>query len=233
MKVMIWNIDCKKKSDKSKLWDYLDQELHPDILLVQECKEYPSSYQGIGEHIGGTRLWGSMVLSKKYALEPIYIPKHLGWVVGAKLEIENYSLAIFSVHAKLIDIGRYVVPHLTQIFTDIMMAANDYQYLIIGGDLNASRRYDDVYSNPAQYKHRNFFNWLETDLHLVSATGKEERQTMRGNSTHLYQNDHIYVSKNMRELLTNAQVLANDVISQVSDHNPVVAEFNLNDALNK
>ncbi len=228
MKVVTWNIDCKK-TDKSKLWDYIDQEIKPDILLVQECRGYPSSYQGIGRQIGGTRLWGSMVLSKKYALEPFYITTHLGWVVGAKLEIEAYPILVFSVHAKLKEIGGYVVPHLTQIFNDIMMAADDFQYIVIGGDFNAARLYDDVYLHPAKYKHRNFFNWLETDLHLMSATGKEETQTMRGSSTHPYQNDHIYVSKSMSELLTHAQVLANDVISQLSDHNPVAAEFKLKD----
>lgn len=168
-----------------------------------------------------------MVLSKHYSLEPVDLPTHSGWVVGAKLEIEDHLLVVFSVHAKLKDIGGYVVPHLKTIFNDIMRAAANYQYLVIGGDFNASRLYDDVYSYPAEYQHRTFFTWLETELHLTSATGKEETQTMRGNSTHPYQNDHIYVSKSMSELLTHAQVLADDMITQLSDHNPVVAEFNL------
>ena len=212
MKAVTWNIDSKK-TDKSKLWEYIDKEINPDILLVQECRGYPSSYQGIGRHIGGTRLWGSMVLSKKYSLEPIHLTNHMGWVVGAKFEIEDYPLLVFSLHAKLRDIGGYVVPHLTNIFNDIMMAADDFQYIVIGGDFNAARLYDDVYFHPAEYQHRNFFNWLETDLHLISVTGKEETQTMRGNSKHPYQNDHIYVSKSMSELLTHAQVLFDDVIS--------------------
>ncbi len=144
-KVVTWNIDFK--TDKSQLWDYIDTEIHPDILLVQECKEYPSSYQGIGKHIGGTRLWGSMVLSKKYSLEPIYLPNHLGWVTGAKLEIEDYPVLVFSVHAKLKNIGGYVVPHLKHIFTDIMLVADDYEYLVIGGDFNAARLYDECILN--------------------------------------------------------------------------------------
>ena len=37
----------------------------------------------------------------------------------------------------------------------------------------------------------------------------------------------------MSELLTYAQVLAGDVICTLSDHNPVAAEFNLKDAVNK
>jgi hypothetical protein len=72
MKVVTWNIDFK--TDKSKLWDYIDQEIHPDILLVQECRNFPSIYQGIGDHIGGSRSWGSVVLSKKYILEPCTAP---------------------------------------------------------------------------------------------------------------------------------------------------------------
>jgi len=231
MKVVTWNIDFK--TDKSQLWDYIDTEIHPDILFVQECKEYPSSYQGIGRHIGGTRLWGSVVLSKKYSLEPIYLPNHLGWVTGAKLEIEDYPVLVFSVHAKLKNIGGYVVPHLTHIFTEIMLAVDDYEYLVIGGDFNAARLYDDVYPQPAQNQHRTFFNWLERELHLMSVTGQEETQTMRGKSKHPYQNDHIYVSKSMSELLTHAQVLADDVICKLSDHNPVAAEFNLKDSVNK
>ena len=168
-----------------------------------------------------------MVLSKKCSLEPIYLTNHIGWVAGAKFEIEDYKFLVFSVHAKLKGIGKYVVPHLKNIFNDIMMSADDFQYIIIGGDFNAARLYDDVYFHLAEYKHRNFFNWLETDLNLISVTGKEETQTMRGNSTHPYQNDHIYVSKSMSELLTNSQVLADDVISKLSDHNPVAADFKL------
>ncbi len=63
MKVVTWNIDFK--TDKSKLWDYIDKEINPDILLLQECRNFPSIYQGIGEHIGGTRSWGSVVLSRQ------------------------------------------------------------------------------------------------------------------------------------------------------------------------
>jgi hypothetical protein len=87
MKVVTWNIDLK--TDKSKLWDYLDQEINPDILLLQECRNFPSRYQGIGEHIGGSRSWGSVVLSKKYTLEPMYLPNHVGWVAGARTEIND------------------------------------------------------------------------------------------------------------------------------------------------
>jgi endonuclease/exonuclease/phosphatase family metal-dependent hydrolase len=227
MKVITWNIHLK--TDKSKLWDYIDNEIKPDILLLQECRGYPSSYQAVGRHIGGSRLWGSMVLSKKYSLEPIHITNHIGWVVGAKLEIEDHKLLVFSIHAKLKDISRYVVPHLRNIFNDIMMSVDGSQYIVIGGDFNAARLYDEVYFHPAEYKHRNFFNWLETELNLISVTGNEETQTMRGNSKHPYQNDHIYVSKSMSDLLTNSQVLADDVISKLSDHNPVAADFNLKD----
>ena len=137
MKVVTWNIDFK--TDKSKLWDYIDKEINLDILLMQECGEYPSSYQGIGRRIGGARLWGSMVLSKKCSLEPIYLTNHIGWVAGAKFEIEDYKFLVFSVHAKLKGIGKYVVPHLKNIFNDIMMSADDFQYIIIGGDFNAAR----------------------------------------------------------------------------------------------
>jgi endonuclease/exonuclease/phosphatase family metal-dependent hydrolase len=230
MKVITWNINFK--TDKSKLWDYIDKEINPDILLLQECRNFPSIYQGIGERIGGTRSWGSVVLSKKYTLEPIYLPNHVGWVAGARIEVNDLKLLVFSIHAKLKDIGRYVVPHLKNIFNDIMESAGDTQYIIIGGDFNAARLYDSIYFQPVEASHNKFFDWLETDLNFISAHARfneKEVQTMRGNAKHPYQNDHIYVSKSMSELLTNSQVLADDVISNLSDHNPVAAEFNLKD----
>lgn len=225
MKVVTWNIDFK--TDKSKLWDYIDNKINPDILMLQECRTFPDSYQGVGKHIGGTRLWGSVVLSKKYTFQSIPIPKHAGWVAGAKVESDDFELLVFSLHAKLKDIGRYVVPHLKNIFNEMMVSAGNAQNIIIGGDFNAARLYDSVYSQPVEASHKKFFEWLETNLNLVSVTGSEEIQTMRGNSKYPYQNDHIYVNKNMSELLKGSQILFDEQIKQLSDHNPVIAEFNL------
>src|SRR5438270_13381982 len=76
LKVVTWNIDFK--TDKSNLWDYIDKEINPDILLFQECRKYPSLYQGIGTHIGGKRLWGSMVISNNYQLDLTNLSNHFG-----------------------------------------------------------------------------------------------------------------------------------------------------------
>ena len=227
IKIVTWNIDFK--TDKSKLWDYIDNKIDPDILMLQECKTFPDSYQSAGKHIGGTRSWGSVVLSKKYPLQPISVPNHDGWVAGATIKIDDLDLFVFSIHAKLKDIGKYVVPHLKIIFKDIMLSAGKAKSknIVIGGDFNAARLYDNVYSQPDESSHVKFFEWLETNFNLVSVTGNEEIQTMRGNSKHPYQNDDIYVSNSLGKQLKNPQVLFDEQIDQLSDHNPVVVTLDL------
>ena len=143
MKIITWNIDFK--TSKDGLFEFINREVSPDLLLLQECKTVPQDYKyTVGERIGGSRQWGSVILSNKFALQPLELINHQGWVVGANTSIANQNVLIFSLHAKLKDIGHYVAPHLKNIFEEIMKVKKPSDELIVGGDFNAARLYDDV-----------------------------------------------------------------------------------------
>jgi len=71
MKVLTWNMDYwKRKTDQRKLaWDYLTNNLNPDISLIQEIVPPEKSYDEsnvIYHEIDGKRKWGSAIKTLSY-----------------------------------------------------------------------------------------------------------------------------------------------------------------------
>lgn len=231
MKVLSWNIDCKTEQDS--VWRYILDENKPDFALLQECrypgKVFEAQNNLILNIIGGTRNWGSGIYSKTQKINEIFeTSEYRGWVtLGETVSTINHTLLV-SLHAKLAGVP-YVVPYLQKLLGSLRPLFKEYENIIIAGDFNAARLYDDVYPQfPAHTKHKLLFEWIEKDLGLVDCHFKlngKEIQTMRGKSRNPYQNDHIFVSKHLSQRLISCKVLANKEIIKLSDHNPIVAEF--------
>lgn len=230
MKVVSWNIDCK--AEQNGVWSDIINEIDPDLALLQECRipkiNFEEDSSIMLNTIGGTRNWGSCIYSKRNKIKELDIdPLYRGWVALGEVATSLGPILIVSLHAKLAGV-KYVVPYLTELLGSIRQLIGRYQYAIVAGDLNAARLYDEIYRHPKYAKHQLLFDFIEKELGLVDCHfirhGKEI-QTMRGKSKHPYQNDHIFVSKPLSEMATSCEVLSNDKILTLSDHNPVIAEF--------
>src|SRR5439155_12307251 len=98
MRIVTWNIRRKRGA-----WEYLIDELRPDIALIQEVPQAVFKYGGIvGKTIGDTRPWGSAIWTNGLPADELTIMKDPGWVVAAQVHLPNgSSLLAVSVHAKL------------------------------------------------------------------------------------------------------------------------------------
>jgi exonuclease III len=105
--------------------------------------------------------------------------------------------------------------------------------VVIGGDLNISIQFDEIYGKKARYTnaHKICFDRIE-DFGLVNSFSKDYKgpvQTLRHNrSTIPWQNDYLFLSKNLAKSMQSCRVLDESTdkrISRFSDHNPVVIEL--------
>ena len=97
----------------------------------------------------------------------------------------------------------------------------------LGGDFNVSEQFDVKYKG--QYPaHKIVFDRLE-DFGLINCTkkfhGNHVQTHIHSKSDFPWQNDYLFVSKNIIERVTDCDVIKEDRILEMSDHLPVLMEL--------
>jgi exonuclease III len=115
--------------------------------------------------------------------------------------------------------------HLLSDLTPILH--NKKRNIVLGGDFNVSVQFDEQYKNQFPL-HELIFKRLE-DFGLLNCTEKffqKHVQThVHNKSDFEWQDDYLFVSKNIFEKVVNCQVLGNTEILNFSDHIPVTIEI--------
>lgn len=238
-----------KKNCHDKAWEYLIDELHPDIALVQESSP-PTNYtlddRSIWHMIFEKGNWSSGIYSKNYPLEEIdFDNSYPGALVGAKAKLPNREeMAVFSLYGQLDrkygDRTGYATTSIHKMISDltwVLMGSHSFKglnkNLVIGGDFNISVQCDIKQKKNGVYvnAHKLVFQRLE-DFGLSSAfdwSGKDGfKQTLRHKtSKEPWQNDYIFLSKGAYGKMSNHEIIDNEKIRELSDHNPVLIELDI------
>ena len=238
IKIATWNMAYwSHKSLLAESWDYFLNDLNCDILLFQESfpdYEKLSAEKLVWNKIGGTRPWGSGVYSSKYNIKEVVIEtKFIGSITAAEIEIsDNFKLIVISVYGlmeKILNVT-YAIPNLHRIFSDLtgLIEGRDTKNrLVIGGDLNASLQIDE---QQVGNSHKVFFDRLR-EFQLVNCFDNHYNdfiQTHRhSRSEKPWQNDYFFISKKLEKNLLKCEVVSNDKVHKLSDHNPVIIELNI------
>jgi exonuclease III len=236
--VLTWNMDYWKRNtiQREASWKYLTRELSPDIALLQDFFPPAScdgSYNVLYREIGGTRKWGSAIASKALAIKEIEFRNgYPGSVLSAEATLPNDRiLTVISLYG-LIDENGYATTTLHRMLSDLTPLLNGKmgkREFIVGGDYNASTQIDEVYKGKYP-SHQILFDRLE-DFGLRNCVAKFNSghvQTLRHHfSSVQWQNDYIHASSNIMNCLVSCRVVNDPVIHDMSDHNPVIAEFEL------
>jgi len=170
--------------------------------------------------------WGTAVYARNIPLKDFLLEsKYPSRIATAQLELrERRKAIVISIHAPIIR-GR-VFPHLETIFQEIEKAVSGKTF-IVGGDLNTAKLAEKVWP---RHGHGPFFEKLRQsiffDCHHKFHTN-EEQTYFRPNSKHPFQDDHLFVSHDLANYVTSCQVLNNEATRSISDHVPLVAEFNI------
>lgn len=119
-----------------------------------------------------------------------------------------------------------MVPHLDAIFQQLAEAMPT-ESMVVAGDFNSCRLADKVWPG---YGHLDFFERVEESgfVNCHWHLHKAEARTLwgRGNG-HPFQDDHIFISKDLEPALRSCQVLGYEPLRGFSDHAPIEAELDL------
>ena len=101
------------------------------------------------------------------------------------------------------------------------------EWLLIGGDFNADEEFDN--KQPGK-SHHIFFERLK-DFGLYDCRqkfNKERAQTLRHKSSDFaWQNDYLFAGKKLYENSISCEVIDDKKLYDISDHNPLIAEFKI------
>ncbi len=238
MKCLVWNMDYWKRSEdnRSRAWDYI-QTVNADICLLNECSTHPSQEYSV--HSIYRQGWGTGVFSKHKLTEitnvtrgttiiPL-IKSHPESLVCAKLDLDGKNIIAISLYGK-IDHDGYAITTLHRSLSDltpILSQRRNTEWLMIGGDFNADVLIDEQQNDNS---HRIFFDRLKDfKLHDCCKKFNPNRvATIRhARSNKPFENDRLFAGKQLYDRLVSCEVIDDPNLYELSDHNPIIAEFDL------
>jgi len=251
IRIATWNMGHWQHSEKAKqAWEYLDKTVAPDIALVQEavpiseqmgfiCLNTTNQGSLIGnertvwQEIDKKRNWGSGVLTKSFPLREVHFQNsYAGAVIAAEIMLPSRTILTAISLYGMIDQYGYSTTTLHRIFSDInplLRGKMGERKIILGGDFNASLQWDSVQQGGSS--HKIFFERVK-DFGLVDCLERfhpGQVQTLRHpKSEVLWQNDYIFASTELIGSLISCDVVDEPVVHELSDHNPVIAVFDIN-----
>ncbi|MCY2974662.1 MAG: hypothetical protein NTW52_08355 [Planctomycetota bacterium] len=241
MKLATYNI--LKGGSKLVHWSKMIDEIEVDLLLVQESYPHDSHlpallYPNIQRQSiwdkAQPNSWGSGIFSKSGLLSRISIPSFDGWVVGSELTLASWQvpderLMVFCIHAP--DGPGSYAGQVNRILDAIASIACERD-IIIGGDFNLTVSHWSGSDRKTKERDLAIQERLTSEFGLFNCwqeanPDKQPAQTLRwsGDRTIPYHCDGLFVPKAWKERLESCVVLSGDDWNQLSDHNPVVAEF--------
>jgi len=240
MRFVTWNMNywIRNKQQRKLAWSYLFDELDPDIALLQEAKIQTlnlDNYNIIYHKLDGRRDWGSIIVAKNYRLfEHLiknYYPGSRGLIAAEAQVSENIRITVINIYGQ-IDPDGYATTtlhHMLSDLTPILHKEGKKKFIVLGGDFNISKQWDEKYKNRDPL-HKLVFDRLE-DFGLVNCTGIfygghiKTYTHRRGNFP--WQTDYLFVSSNLKERIKFCEVISSEEINELSDHSPILLELDL------
>ncbi|MGA2093345.1 MAG: endonuclease/exonuclease/phosphatase family protein [Sedimentisphaerales bacterium] len=226
MKIATWNLGYwQYKSFHDEAWNYLCNEIKPDIAFLQEVK--PPSW--IPHHAllfeKTKQGWGTALFAPSLALQKKDFSLSPGRVAAASIVLDkNLPLFIASIHAPTTP---RVFPRLAKIFAELELHLARGS-VIVGGDLNTARLAEKVWPGNG---HGPFFEQIDKGDRWVDCCRMfhpTEIQTFfRANCIHPFQDDHIFASCDLKNRVKAANIIDNELTRRVSDHIPLVVEIDV------
>jgi len=242
MRIVTYNFLRAGSLQRCGHWSRVIRHLKPHVILAQECRP-PLSSPGERFRHGRddafawqearSRGWGSALLARSASLNPIAIPEYEGWIVGGEIRNAAWSerpIRFFSIHGPAGE-GGYI--RTIQHILDRVAVLGRNADLVLGGDFNVAVGYRRQHEAIRFVRgEREILDRLSHEFDLVSCwqAANPDRplaQTLRWmrNPTAPYHCDGIFVPKSWLPRLRSCRVVRGSRWSLLSDHNPVVAEF--------
>src|SRR5262249_9198467 len=242
MRIVTYNFLRAGSLKRCGHWSRLIRNLRADLVLAQECRPPASSpgerfRQGVDDAFmwqsAGARGWGTGLFARSASLVPIGVPDYDGWVVGGEIRNTPWSarpLMVFSIHGPVGERG-YI--RTMQHILDRLAVFRQRADLVLGGDFNVAVGYREHGERVKFLRgERELLDRLASEFDLVSCwqaanPNRPLAQTLRwmGNPEAPYHCDGIFVPCAWLRRLKSCRVVRGSRWTQLSDHNPVIADF--------
>nr|MDO8109399.1 endonuclease/exonuclease/phosphatase family protein [Candidatus Sigynarchaeota archaeon] len=232
--------DYWKRTDAQRgaAWDFVVNAAHPDIALLQEVHpdHLMHSMYDLHYHKGyHEKNWGSAILSKKY---PYFQVNFDGFYEGKngllcyEFQVtDKKRLTVINMYGK-IDAEGYATTtmhHMLSDLTPILGKKRKSRSIVLGGDLNVSTQWDQRYPNKYP-SHKIVFDRLD-DFKLINCTlaffGKYVQTYSHDPVSFPWQNDYIFISKDLKPTFIDCKVYDDQKMLELSDHFPLEITLNI------
>lgn len=257
VRLITWNMGCSYgplyKKSQPRTWQQL-LAWAPDVALIQETTD-PSAWLPEDSFVFTPYAWsvssgpliGTAIYSRTGGLRPGPALANAdllgGQVTLVELEIDTANYVIASVHAetrrldeaKLADreVVGLAASHTTRIYpTDLIRDAltqvTPRRRFIVGGDLNLSIRFDDLYTKGSDfYGNVEWFQRVREagwwNPHKKFHAGDQRTLFRPGKDEH-FQIDHLFVDNRTWKNVSMCDVLDVPFLDELTDHAPLVME---------
>jgi endonuclease/exonuclease/phosphatase family metal-dependent hydrolase len=242
MRIVTYNFRLGGKKGEQNQWRKILSDFNPDIVLAQEVRhpqvDIPDLYKAnesgflwspITDH------WGNLLFTRQGKITQLNLPGLGNWVTGVEITELNWphlssrSLRIFNVHVPTREGVHKVILFLNDLLDKIVEFSSEGN-LIIGGDFNLTvglrGKNDSKNSQTLLTRLRKEFGLI--NCWQIANPNQPLPQTLRWGSdkTVPYHCDGIFVPAAWYQYLDSCEVVTQGW-ETLSDHNPVIATFNL------
>jgi len=215
----------------SDAWSYLLGELRPDVSLVQEALLIKLSEAREDHAVTVCDLTagveaGTAILSpgdRREATANLSVRPDTTYAVTADVRTPVGLLTVASVH---VFPGKYLHADLHRLIV-LLRELSVGRPVLVGGDFNASRRFDEVYGGR---RHEVFFSAMASaGLHDVHwAIHRQEVQSFWGRQAQReYQLDHFFISSEWAHRVRSCNIVDDDIVRRLSDHAPMLLDLDV------
>jgi len=247
MRVISWNMKNKKSN-----WTFLSS-LSPDIALIQEAYNLNNTSDNnfvndFTHKLKVKNKVNNFIYSPRNKSERINFPKEFNKdfiCVRTTTKNEN-EIFLLSIYGNLdwhkfpnseIKLKKWFTIFTGQLAITITFLKTQYnaRNILIAGDFNCERRMDDNPTSTKFMKNGERINNLFFDFILgmgfkncVRKYYLEPQRTHKHvRSSYKWELDHMFCTAELYDLLENIEILDYVIQNKLSDHNPIIADFNI------
>ena len=222
MRVVSWNMNKRRTGN----WEWLLDQLDPDIALVQEASPLPKGLKATVRKFKKNNRTATYTKTNDQERIKLHHDYGMGLLVSRTSDIY-----VLNVYANL-DF-KPVYPSLMGFiatYISVLRRRMDADQIIIAGDFNMDRRMDcnptgSRFAAPGTYPTNGFFDAI-LELKFFDCMRKfsaEPVQTHYHNRSRFqWELDHMFATEGLYQRLSSIEVIAADGLS---DHYPIVADY--------
>ncbi len=230
--IVTWNMG-RIRAKQTQAWAYCAKTSGATVALLQEGLDPPrdKSVWKDWVHYDGRKMgWGCGVVAygcqvHEFKWEKLSIDANT-LVVAEMVLPKQGQIIVISLYGEP-DRNRHYTPDLHQKLSDLAPILEDSYYrhrVILGGDFNISIK------GPGRRANKILFDRIK-DFGLVDCLARfhtvpiSTHRNSHGQAS--WQLDYLFASEVLTQHLTRCDVIDTPEVHGLSDHNPIVAEFNL------